>query len=202
LTLFIVGAPDRPFGFSDETHRSNREAAVIALILASAPESRHNETVNPSFSEGDYALLLRELEHLFGANEIERKLKRVDHAVKRANALVTAYYGAPPKISFWLGLRKARQALARRALVSIADDDVRRTLDLAATLHVLRGTLPEWKRAELKSQLLSENALEPVLLEIKTAFGPGPFRSQDHVDRAVAEVGTTDTGSTRSKGFI
>ena len=112
---------------------------MIALILASAPESRHNETVNPSFSEGDYALLLRELEHLFGANEIERKLKRVDHAVKRANALVTAYYGAPPKISFWLGLRKARQALARRALVSIADNDVRRTLDLGRLLCMCCG---------------------------------------------------------------
>ncbi len=126
--------------------------------------------MNPSFSERDYALLVGELEHLLGSNEIERKLKRVDHAMKRANPLVTAYFGAPAKVSFWLGLRKARQALDRRPLLSIADDDVRRTLDVSATLHVLGRTLPGWKRADLRSQLLSENALEPVLLEIKTAL--------------------------------
>jgi hypothetical protein len=69
-----------------------------------------------------------------------------------------------------LGLRKARQAVKQHSHISIADEDVHRALDLAATLRVLWPSTPDWKRKDLKSRLLSESALEPVLLEVKTAL--------------------------------
>jgi hypothetical protein len=98
------------------------------------------------------------------------KLKKIDHAVRHGNPLVAAYYGAPPKAALWLGLRKAHQAVQQHGHISIADEDVHRALDVAATLRVLWPTMPDWKRKELKSLLLSESALEPVLLEVKTAL--------------------------------
>jgi len=140
------------------------------LIVAYAREVRHNDLMNREFSDWHYPDLVTELERFLGSAEIDRKLKRVDRSLKHANPLVAAYYGAPAKMAFWSGLRKARQALARRDHLSITDDDLRRALDLAATVRVLWPTMPEWKRADLKSQLLSENALEPVLLELKTAL--------------------------------
>jgi hypothetical protein len=114
--------------------------------------------------------LVRELERFLCSAEIDRKLKRVDRALKHANPLVAAYYGAPPKRALWLGIRKARQALKEHRHFTNADSDVHRALDLAATLRVLWPTIPEWKRKELRSQIFSEGDLEPVLLELKTAL--------------------------------
>ena len=122
------------------------------------------------FFDGDYPALILELARFLGPAEIDRKLKKIDHAVRHGNPLVAAYYGAPPKAALWLGLRKAHQAVKQHGHISIADEDVHRALDVAATLRVLWPTMPDWKRKELKSLLLSESALEPVLLEVKTAL--------------------------------
>ena len=107
------------------------------MIVAYAGEVRHNDLMNREFSDWHYPDLVRELERFLGSAEIDRKLKRVDRALKHANPLVAAYYGAPAKMAFWSGLRKARRALARRDHLSITDGDVRRALDLAATVRVL-----------------------------------------------------------------
>ncbi|MFZ0888113.1 MAG: hypothetical protein WA005_06650 [Candidatus Binataceae bacterium] len=122
------------------------------------------------FFNRDYATLIEELERFLGPTEIDRKLKKIDHALRHRNPLVAAYYGPTPKAALWLGLRKARQAVKQHSRISVGDEHVYRALDLAATLRALWPSTPDWRRKDLKSQLLSESALEPVLLEVKTAL--------------------------------
>ena len=111
------------------------------------------------FFDGDYPALILELARFLGPAEIDRKLKKIDHAVRHGNPLVAAYYGAPPKAALWLGLRKAHQPVKQHGHISIADEDVHRALDVAATLRVLWPTMPDWKRKELKSLLLIDSCI-------------------------------------------
>jgi hypothetical protein len=94
----------------------------------------------------------------------------MDHALRHANPFVAAYYGLSPKLSLWMGIRKAQNALKRKEDLSIADVDVRRALDLAASIRVIWPTVAEWKKKEVRSRLLGDEDLEPILLEMKTAL--------------------------------
>lgn len=108
----------------------------------------------------------RQLESFLGTMGIERRLASVDLALQTESDVYLRNW-VLPRLSWWLGIREAREIIQRngsfRRGVTLL---MERPLQTAIKLSKFHRTMPDWKKEEFRSRILSKNFLDPTLFEI------------------------------------
>ncbi len=141
-----------------------RRAAHVNVMQNSNMRRRSLEIRD--FSAGRY---FRRLESFLGREEIEKRLKQVEFEIRSATGAYLNYW-VMPRMSWWLGFNEARAIIKR-------NDTFRRNLtqrmeyplQTAVKLSAFHRSMPDFKKKEYSSRILSDSILEPTLFEIDCA---------------------------------
>ena len=111
----------------------------------------------------------KRLEEFLGPDDIDQKISQIERELQIETGLYKQYW-VLPKRSWWLGLRDAKYLIHqgrtfRRAITPI----MMPALQTAVKLSYMHSSIPEWKRKEFRSRILTDNILAPVLFEIDCA---------------------------------
>lgn len=118
------------------------------------------------YSAGRY---FKPLEQLLGPSEVDRRLARIDREIRIESGIYLDQWVIPRR-SWWLGLREALDLMRNsRSFKRSITPAMERPLQTAVKLYRLDPGMPDWKRDEFRSRILSDEYMEPVLFEIDIA---------------------------------
>jgi hypothetical protein len=111
----------------------------------------------------------RSLESFLGSEEIEKRLKQVDLEIRSATGAYLDYW-VMPRLSWWLGFIEARAIIERNGTFRRAlTQRMEYPLQTAIKLSAFHRNMPDFKKEEYRSRILSDGILEPTLFEIDCA---------------------------------
>jgi hypothetical protein len=110
--------------------------------------------------------LIAEVKAFIGNSALEAKLARVERALKLVGP-VTREYWVKPNTSVWTGIAAERIPSTRALLETVSP--IHEAARLGAILRILEATMPDWKKADIRSRLLNDDVLAPILIELTAA---------------------------------
>lgn len=124
-----------------------------------------------SFDVYDYRAThyFRQLREFLGAVEINERLTKLERQLKSEKGLFLQNW-VIPRQAWWVGLRQALEMVDtnksfRRALTPLLEYP----LQSAVKLSRFHNSMPDWKKDEFRSRLLSDDHPDDVLFELDTA---------------------------------
>lgn len=109
------------------------------------------------------------MEEFLDPFEVDRRLAQIDQELRIETGMYLDQWVIPRR-SWWLGLREAFELMRiGGSFKRSVTPSMERPLQTAVKLYRLHPGLPDWKKAEFRSRILSDDYLEPVLFEIDVA---------------------------------
>lgn len=111
----------------------------------------------------------RRLRDFLGASEIESRLARIDNEIRTEKGVYLQQWVIPRR-SWWLGFAEALEIIRTNgSFKRSVSAPMERPLQTAVKLSTLHNTFQDWKRDEIRSRILADETLEPILFEIDIA---------------------------------
>lgn len=111
--------------------------------------------------------LIAQLRDFIGVAEFEAKLIRVERILKVTGPVAREYWHKP-NAAIWLGIAAAEGIRDPRALLESVSP-VHEAARIGAILRILEPSMPDWKRSDIRSRLLSDDVPAPTLIELTVA---------------------------------
>jgi len=126
----------------------------------------------PVLRDSDIPRLLRLFTKFVGATELDRKLKTVERALNTSPGEIYRDYWIRPTNWLWLAIGQMRnQTNSVSGLFSgPVTPDVHRAAEFAKMIQLLHRGMPDWKRDDVRSRVLSDELLTPVHIEMMAAL--------------------------------
>ena len=111
----------------------------------------------------------RRLEEFLGSNEIDKRLKNIEREIQIERGVYRENWVYPNNV-WWLGLQRARELCRyQSAKIFKLDSQMVKPLETAVKLSRLYGSMPQSKRKEFCTRILTSNNLTPIFFEIDIA---------------------------------